>query len=267
VKARVEHRRKHLQQGLLDQTIQRPRHPHQPLTAPGFGDRHPPDRPRPVSARIEPRPGGGPLLLEPSPNPPGRHPVDARGTGVLLDTSQRPHEAVTGEKHLPQTRLRGVRRGLVRRRGIAPLSPGIIGRHPPTLPSRPQQGSAAITAIPTSTGVLRPGTAFGPSRRPSRSPPIPRPLLTSPRRAAASRPPPSQPQHPWRPPRIRTATSPAHPPRPRNGPLTTTGSVVRCRLAQTVTPPPRFVSLRSRVRLPPPPPPHLTVTQSPSAHG
>ena len=56
-----------------------------------------------------------------------------------------------------------------------------------------------------------------------------RPLLTSPRRAAPSRPPPSRTTprtkrtghlgHPWRSPRVRPATFLAHPPRLRNGPL------------------------------------------------
>lgn len=55
--------------------------------------------------------------------------------------------------------------------------------------------------------------------------------------------------HPWRPPRIRTATFPAHPPRLRNGLLMATGFAVLGRLAQADTPSTRFVYLRSRVRL------------------
>jgi hypothetical protein len=190
--ARIEDGCEHLQQRLLDQPIQRRRHPQQPLAAGGLGDRHPPDRLRPVGARLEPTAGFGPVAVKPGPQLRRRHPVDARGTGVLLDASERPSEVVAGEERLPQTRPGGVRRGLIRRREAAPLSTGLVGLHPPSLPPRPHTGLAAITATPTSTSVLRLGSAFGPSRRPSRSPPVLRPLLTSPRRAATSRPPPSR---------------------------------------------------------------------------
>jgi hypothetical protein len=139
---------------------------------------------------------------------------------------------------------------------------------------RPAPGSRSTLdgdrrASPPPAFPLRPLTGFGCAHRDSHeherptprrcvwpfpafitiTPPVLRPLLTSPRRAAASRPPPSQSEHPWRPRRIRTATFPAHPPRLRNGPLMTTGFAVRCRLAQAAPPSTRFVSLGSRVRL------------------
>ena len=104
----------------------------------------------------------------------------------------------------------------------------ILGLHLWTLPARPPTGLAAVNATITSTNVLALGFAFGPSQR-SRSPLVIRPLLTSPRRAAASRAPPSRTtprtrrtghlEHPWRSPQVRPATFIAHPPRLRNGPL------------------------------------------------
>ena len=134
-----------------------------------------------------------------------------------------------GQELLPQARLGGVRCGVARRRGWTALWTGAVGLHPPALPSRPLTGLAAINVHPTSTSVLPLGFAFGPSRR-SSIPPVIRPLLTSPRRAATSRPPPSRTTprtkhrtrhlgHPWRSPQVRPATFIAHPPRLRNGPL------------------------------------------------
>ena len=186
VKVRIEDGRQHLQQGLLDQPIQRRRHPQQPLTAGGLGDRHPPDRLRPVDARLELRTDLRPLLTQPRPKLIRTHPVDARGTRVQLDASKRPREILAGENPLPQARAGGVRHGLVRRRGAAPLSTGAVGLHPPAFPPRPLAGLAAIIATPTSTGVLRLGSASGPSR--PTIPPVLPPLLTSPRRDQASRP-------------------------------------------------------------------------------
>ena len=150
-----------------------------------------------------------------------------------------------------------------------------------TLPPRPLTGLAAFNVHPTSTSVLRLGFAFGPSRRQA-IPPVVRPLLTSPRRAAPSRTPPSRPTrrsalthrsgipgHPWRPPRIRPATFLAHPPRLRDGPLMTTGFAVPSWLAQTAPPPTRRTVRVPRVAISPPAssPPRLTTTQLPSACG
>ena len=134
-----------------------------------------------------------------------------------------------------------------------------------------------------------PRFAFGPSRR-SATPPVIRPLLTSPRRATPSRASPSLPTrrtrqarpgipgHPQRPPRVRPATFIAHPPRLRNGPLMTSGFASWCRLAQTAPPstrgetrpqtiPPRHVFLGSRLRTPASSPPSLTTERLPSACG
>ena len=95
----------------------------------------------------------------------------------------------------------------------------------------PTCGLAAFNVHPTSTSVLHLGFAFGPSRR-SSTPPVIRPLLTSPRREAPSRTPPSRTTrravlahrtgilgHPRRPPRIRPTAFTAHPPRLHDGPL------------------------------------------------
>jgi hypothetical protein len=44
------------------------------------------------------------------------HPIDARGTGFLLDASERLDEILTGQQLLPQARLGGVSCGVARRR-------------------------------------------------------------------------------------------------------------------------------------------------------
>jgi hypothetical protein len=54
----VEDRREYLRNGLLDHPIQHRGHPQQPLPSPGFGDRHPADRPRPVAAPFPRLPHG-----------------------------------------------------------------------------------------------------------------------------------------------------------------------------------------------------------------
>jgi len=93
-------------------------------------------------------------------------PVDARGTGVPLDASERLGEILAGQALLPRrARLGGVSGGAVRRRVAAALWQDILGLHRRTLPARPPQGLAAITATTTSTNVLALGFAFGPSQR------------------------------------------------------------------------------------------------------
>ena len=119
---RVEHRREHLRHGLADQPIHRSRHSQHPHTARGLGDHHPPDGLRPVSARVKLRADLRPLVMQPWPQLLGAHPVDARGTGVLLDASERLGEIPTGQELLPQrTRLGGVSGGIARRRIAAEL--------------------------------------------------------------------------------------------------------------------------------------------------
>ena len=184
---RVEHRREHLRDGLADQPIHRSRHPQHPQTARGLGDHHPADRLRLVGARLELRADLRPVVCEPWPQLLGAHPVDARGTGVLLDASERLSEIPAGQEQLPQARVGGVRCGIASRRRWTPLCTGIFGLHRQTFPPRPHLGLAAFIVHPTSTGVLRLGFAFGPSRRPL-TPPVLWPLLTAPRRAEASRP-------------------------------------------------------------------------------
>jgi hypothetical protein len=195
------------------------------------------------------------VVFQPRPQLFGAHPVDARSTGVLLDTSERVGEVPAGHQLRPQrNRLGGVRHGIARRRGWTALWAGAVGLHPPALPPRPLTGLAAINVHPASTSVLRLGFAFGPSRRQT-IPPVIRPLLTSPRRTTTSRPPPSRTtprtkhrtRHlgpPRRSPRVRPATFIAHPPRLRNGLLMTTGFAVTGQLAQTAPP---------YTRSPPPP--------------
>src|SRR5271167_1945497 len=104
------------------------------------------------------------MVFQPRPQLLGAHPVDASGTGVALDTSERLSEIPAGQGPLPQARLGGVSAGVVRRRGAAALWPGVLGLHPQTLPARPPKGLATVKATPTSTNVLSLGFAFGPSR-------------------------------------------------------------------------------------------------------
>jgi hypothetical protein len=62
----------------------------------------------------------------------GLHPVDAGGTGVLLDASERRRQVAPGENFLPEVACLGggVRFRLVRRREAAALFAGSFGLHP-----------------------------------------------------------------------------------------------------------------------------------------
>ena len=118
---RIEDRREHLRDGLADQPIHRSRHPQHPQTTRGLGDHHPADGLRPVSARVKLRADLRPMAVKPRPQLLGAHPVDACGTGVLLDASERLGEVLAGQELLPQARLGGVRGGVARRRGWTAL--------------------------------------------------------------------------------------------------------------------------------------------------
>ena len=184
---RVEDGREHLRDGLADHPIHRSRHSQLPLTARGLGDHHPPNRLRPVSARVEPRADLRPMVLQPRPQLLGAHPVDAWGTGVLLDASERLGEIPAGQELLPQS---PPRRGEGRCHPAPDRCCALAGRSSgftlgPPRPG-PSTGLAAVNATITSTNVLTLGFAFGPSQRPT-IPPVLWPLLTSPRRAPPSR--------------------------------------------------------------------------------
>ena len=102
------------------------------------------------------------MILQPRPQLLGAHPVDASGTGVTLDTSERLGEILPGQEPPPETRRSGVRCGVTRRRMIAALWTGLLGLHPQSTPPRPPKGLAAVKATITSTHVLRLDFAFGP---------------------------------------------------------------------------------------------------------
>src|SRR5665811_1545253 len=91
--------------------------------------------------------------MQPRPQLLGAHPVDARGTGVLLDASERLSEIPAGQEQLPQARVGGVRSGVARRRGWTLLWAVVFGLHRRTVPPRPLAGLAAFNVHPTSTGV------------------------------------------------------------------------------------------------------------------
>ena len=110
-------------------------------SARGLGDHHPPHGLRPVGARLELRADLRPVVIQPRPQLLGAHPVDARGTGVLLDASERLGEIPAGQQLLPQrTRVGGVSGGVVRRRIVAALWPVILGLHPPNPPGQAPDG-------------------------------------------------------------------------------------------------------------------------------
>ena len=265
METRVKDRREHLRHGLLDQPIQHRRHPQHPHPARRLSDHHPPDRRRPVDARVKLRADLRPMVFKPRPQLPSTHPVDASGTGVSLDTSERLSEIAAGEHQLPQPRLGGVSDGVTRRRVAAALWTSTIGLHPPALPPRPpKQGLAAVNATTTSTNVLTLGSAFGPPRRTinpagtttsadfsTASSSLPATTVAPTRRSAHKRRSGIK-RHPQRPPGIRPATFLAHPPHSHDGPLMTSGFAITCWLARTAPPPMRFVYLGSRFRLRPP---------------
>ena len=61
------------------------------------------------------------MVFQPRPQLLGAHPVDASGTGVSLDPSERLGEILAGQKLLPETRLCRDERGVIRRRRVAAL--------------------------------------------------------------------------------------------------------------------------------------------------
>ena len=170
------------------------------------------------------------MVFQPRPQLLAAHPVDASGTGVTLDPSERRGEILAGHEQLPQASLGGVRSGVVWRRGWAVLWPSALGLHPQAFPTRPLAGLAAFNVHPSSTHVLRLASR---SALPGDEtiPPVLWPLLTSPQRTVTSRSPlshatrrtrqarPGIQAHPWRSPQVRPATFTTHPPHIRLGPL------------------------------------------------
>ena len=68
-------------------------------------------------------------------------PSMTRGTGVLLDASERLGEIPAGQQLLPQRiRVGGVSGGVIRRRIVAALWPGVLGLHLRNLPARTPSG-------------------------------------------------------------------------------------------------------------------------------
>ena len=232
MKLRIEDRREHLRDGL--QIIR--------STAAGTPSlRIPPEGlgispcAQAAAGRCPPRARADlrPVVMKPWPQLLGAHPVDARGTGVLLDASERLGEISAGQQLLPHPRRRGERRCRP-----APGSGCALTGGPRASPlDPPGQPPNGVGCGQRDHEHERPGAgfAFGPSERPS-IPLVLRRLLTSPRRATPSRASPSRTTprtqrtghlgHPWRSPRVRPATFIAHPPRLRNGPLMTKGFAV-----------------------------------------
>ena len=216
------------------------------------------------------------MVLQPRPQLLAAHPVDASGTGVTLDTSERLGKILPGQELLPETCRCGVRCGVTRRRMIAALWTGLLRLHHQSTPSRPLTGLAAVKATITSTNVLRLDFTFSPSQRRT-IPPVLWPLLTSPRRAPASRPAPSPTRrhklvtrHHGTPLEISPGkTSNLHhaPAAYTSRPLDDIGLRHLSWLARTAPPQMRFVYLGSQIRPPASFPPRLTTTQLPSTCG
>jgi hypothetical protein len=254
----IEDRRERLRKCLPDQPIQRRRHPQHPRAPGGLGDLHPPDGQGPVAARVQRGLDLRPMATKPSPELIGPHPVDAWGTGVLLDASERRGEVVAGENPLPQARHGGVSFPVRGRRPVAALSTGSLGLHPRhplhRAPSRGWLRSSRPARAPWSAARLRVRSFTA-----KRSRPLIRPLLTPGKRPSTSRRTGSgdtrRGRHPTRSPGISQPTFPAHPPHLRDGPSMTTGLATACWLARAAPPPMRFASLGSRFRLQLPPHP------------
>jgi hypothetical protein len=105
------------------------------------------------------------MVLQPRPQLLRAHPVDARSTGVLLDTSARLGQVPVRESNLPQAlNLSAVSIGTVRRRIVAALWQSVLGLHLWTLPARPPEGLAAVNATITRSNVPTLGITFGPSQ-------------------------------------------------------------------------------------------------------
>lgn len=167
----------HLREGLLDHSIQGRRHPQIAFPARGLWDRDPPGGLRSVGARVECCPDLGPMVMQPGAKLFGLHALDAAGTGVTLDASERRRQVSSGEEPLPEVLcVGGVRLGLARRREAALLFAGSFRLHLER-PLREGPAAAGMAAVASaSTGMLCLGFAFGPSRR--TIPPLLRPLLT-----------------------------------------------------------------------------------------
>src|SRR4029453_3149126 len=81
-----------------------------------------------VGARVERGLDLRPVAMKPWLELVGPHPVDARGTGVLLDPPERRRQVLAGEELLPEPPGGdGVRRGLAGRREAALLFAGASG--------------------------------------------------------------------------------------------------------------------------------------------
>ena len=134
------------------------------------------------------------MAVKPGPQLLGAHPVDASGTGVLLDASERLGKVLAGQELLPQA---PPRRGERRCRPAPGRCCALAGRPRASPLDPPRQTPEGVGCDQCSDHEHeRPDARLrvGPSQR-YRSPLVIRPLLTSPQRATPSRAP-AVPHHP-----------------------------------------------------------------------
>jgi site-specific DNA recombinase len=148
---RVEDRREHLRDGLLNQTVQAGGHPQQPLAAPGLGDHHPADRRGLVAARVQGLPDLHPVLVQPRAKLIRGHAIHTRRTPVGLHTPQRPAQIARREHPLPHRDLQAREDGILHVRRPAATLRRRTQRIHRLLPQRARiRGMAAINATSTS---------------------------------------------------------------------------------------------------------------------
>jgi hypothetical protein len=177
----VEDGGEHLEEGLLDESVQYRGHPEVTHPAGGFGDRDPADGAWSVGARVEFLPDLRPVGMEPGPKFLGGHAVRTGGTGVLLDALERPGEVLFREEALEETCRGGVRVIHLLRRGEALLLTGAFRLHPIPTRQGPFLGLAAFIVSPCEPEEI--SLALVRSALPgfsSSSPPVLWPRLTSP---------------------------------------------------------------------------------------
>ena len=116
---RIEYRREHLRNSLLNQPVQAGRHPQQTLAAPGLGDHHPADRRGPVRARVQRLADRRPVLAQPRDKLLRGHAVRTGRAAVGPDTPQRPAQILRREHLLPQGNLQAGDDSLLRARRLA----------------------------------------------------------------------------------------------------------------------------------------------------
>ena len=107
-------------------------------------DHHPAHGLRPVGTRVERPADLRPMVFQPRPQLLRAHPVDAWGTGFLLDVSERLSEILAGQELLPQACRGGVRCGIARRLGWTSALNGSPQASPSDPPAQAPHGVGCL---------------------------------------------------------------------------------------------------------------------------